>query len=394
MDIIYISALSSKRNIENLHQKTGENPGFAVQKFNRLLVRGLIENKQSVIALSNPPITRSNTKSFIHPWKNEVEDNIRYKYIPFFNISFIKHICVFLYVFFYVLFWGFRNRSKKCVICDSLSISASLAALIATKVNRVKCCGIFTDIYGLIVGNKSKSIINKLATRLHSNCSKMFTHYVLLTDEMNSVVNSNKRPYIVMEAVCDNSEYRINSFELVKSPQNIFLYAGGIEEKYGLKMLVDAFILAKDLTAELHIYGSGSYVPELLKQCRLDNRVKYLGVVSNEEILEAEKKAIILINPRFTSEEFTKYSFPSKNMEYMVSGTPVLTTRLPGMPKEYYDYVYFFEGETKEAYALSLRRLMDIDPEELVSKGNTAKSFVLREKNNIKQTIRILEMLQ
>ena len=101
MDIIYISALSSKRNIENLHQKTRENPGFAVQKFNRLLVRGLIENKQSVIALSNPPITRSNTKSFIQPWKNEVEDNIRYKYIPFFNISFIKHICVFLYVFFY-----------------------------------------------------------------------------------------------------------------------------------------------------------------------------------------------------------------------------------------------------------------------------------------------------
>ena len=81
-------------------------------------------------------------------------------------------------------------------------------------------------------------------------------------------------------------------------------------------------------------------------------------------------------------------------MEYMVSGTPVLTTRLPGMPKEYYDYVYFFEGETKEAYASSLRRIMDTDPEELVSKGNAAKLFVLREKNNIKQTIRILEMLK
>ena len=394
MNIIYLSALSSKRVIENLYKKTNENPGFAVQKFNRLLVQGLIKNKQSVVVLSNPPITRFNTKTFIQCWDDEYEDTIRYKYIPFFNITFIKHICVFVYVFFYVLFWGLNNRCEKRVICDSLSISASLAALIATKINGVKCCGVFTDIYGLIVGNKSKSIINKLATNLHNKYSKMFTHYVLLTDEMNSVVNPNQRPYIVMEAICDNSECKSNYYEVAKSPQRIFLYAGGIEEKYGLKMLVDSFILAKDLTAELHIYGAGSYVPELLEQCKLDKRVKFYGVVSNAEVIEAEREASILVNPRFTSEEYTKYSFPSKNMEYMVSGTPVLTTRLPGMPKEYYDYVYFFENETVDAYVSSLRRMMDIDTEEHISKGNAAKSFVLREKNNVKQTARILDLLQ
>ncbi len=32
-------------------------------------------------------------------------------------------------------------------------------------------------------------------------------------------------------------------------------------------------------------------------------------------------------------------------MEYMVSGTPLVTTSLPGMPEEYKDYVYIFTEE-------------------------------------------------
>ena len=52
-----------------------------------------------------------------------------------------------------------------------------------------------------------------------------------------------------------------------------------------------------------------------------------------------ELKATLLVNPRPTTEEFTIYSFPSKNMEYMASGTPLLTTKLPGMPEEYHQYV-------------------------------------------------------
>ena len=85
-----------------------------------------------------------------------------------------------------------------------------------------------------------------------------------------------------------------------------------------------------------------------------------------------------------------KYSFPSKNMEYMVSGTPVLTTNLPGMPEEYKDYVYLFEDESVQGMARKIREVLSLPTNELYRKGRAAKEFVLNEKNNICQTHKIL----
>ena len=79
----------------------------------------------------------------------------------------------------------------------------------------------------------------------------------------------------------------------------------------------------------------------------------------NEEVVSAELEASLLINPRPTHEEFTKYSFPSKNMEYMASGTPVLTTKLPGMPADYYPYVFLVNDESAEGMAKAYRDVLE-----------------------------------
>ena len=100
------------------------------------------------------------------------------------------------------------------------------------------------------------------------------------------------------------------------------------------------------------------------------------------------------MNPRPTHEEFVKYSFPSKTMEYMASGTPVLTTRLPGMPKEYYPYVDFIEEESAAGIAAALKAVLTRSDEELFQKGQKARAFVLEGRNNVVQAKRILTMLE
>ena len=144
---------------------------------------------------------------------------------------------------------------------------------------------------------------------------------------------------------------------------------------------------------ELHIYGSGSYVEELKIALTADSRIKYWGVRPNDEILKAEYEATLLVNPRFSTEEFTKYSFPSKNMEYMVSGTPILTTKLPGMPKEYYPYVFLFEEESTIGYANSLRHVLSYSYDKLNEIGRSAQKYVIENKNIIIQGKRILELM-
>ena len=78
----------------------------------------------------------------------------------------------------------------------------------------------------------------------------------------------------------------------------------------------------------------------------------------------------------------------------MVSGTPLLTTRLPGMPAEYNDYVYLFDEETTEGYAKKIDEIMSLSPADLQYKGKAAKEFVLKEKNHIKQAQRVITMFK
>jgi glycosyltransferase involved in cell wall biosynthesis len=47
------------------------------------------------------------------------------------------------------------------------------------------------------------------------------------------------------------------------------------------------------------------------------------------------RKADVLVNPRQNDEAYTKYSFPSKNIEYLLSGNPVVAYMLDGVPEEY-----------------------------------------------------------
>ena len=81
-------------------------------------------------------------------------------------------------------------------------------------------------------------------------------------------------------------------------------------------------------------------------------------------------------------------------MEYMASGTPVLTTGLPGMPREYHDYVYLMPDETPEGIAQSLQEVLAQSDEALFQKGQQARKFVLEEKNNVIQARKILNLLR
>ena len=78
----------------------------------------------------------------------------------------------------------------------------------------------------------------------------------------------------------------------------------------------------------------------------------------------------------------------------MASGTPVLTTKLPGMPEEYYPYVYLFEDETTEGMAKTLGQVLCLPEQELREMGIRGKQFVLSKKNNVYQTQKIVNLLK
>ena len=77
----------------------------------------------------------------------------------------------------------------------------------------------------------------------------------------------------------------------------------------------------------------------------------------------------------------------------MVSGTPILTTKLPGMPKEYYNYIYTIEEDSPKGVADALEAVLTKSREELHQMGMQAQTFVLEKKNHVLQARRILDLL-
>jgi len=394
MKLLFLSALSSNRLIEQLHKQSGLDPGFAAQKFNRLLAKGLLENGAEIAILSAPPIGRHNSKKLWWGANEEEESGLTYCYLPFLNVPVVRQL--FLTISTYFKVWKMTKREKiDAVVCDVLNAGLCAAAIKACKHTNTQVVGVMTDMPGLMVrfgSNQKMPFITRLATKVMKWSFDNYDKFVFLTEAMN-IVNSRHRPYIVMEGMSD-SDIPHNQDVSNKGRERVVMYAGGLHERYGLKKLTEAFMMQRDEQLRLTIYGSGPFVSELAnKYSKKDSRIIYKGVVSNSEVVKAELEATLLVNPRPTNEEFTKYSFPSKNIEYMASGTPLLTTKLPGMPPEYYPYVFLIEDESVEGYSDALKKALSHTDEELDDLGAKAKRFVLEEKNNVKQASRVIELI-
>ncbi|MGM0792396.1 MAG: glycosyltransferase [Bacillota bacterium] len=400
-NIIYSVSVCTEKKYKDLFANSKNKPGQQAQKYHRLLVSGLSSNKGvNVNVISKAPVTRSNYKGVYLKKDFEKFNNANYFYIPLFNIPFLKNIFSFFYIIFYLL-KGFQDSKNTVIIGDILNLTTSMANLFVGRLKGIKTIGIVTDIPSYLSDidsirnqkNVIKRFINKFISKINELILQKFDSYVFLTQQMNDLINTKNKPYVVMEGHVDVDMKLLENNLKDKYDKKVCMYTGSLKSIYGIKMLTDAFINANVDNSELHIYGSGDFESELIQISKEHKNVKFFGLKLNDYIIKEQLKATLLINPRPTNEEYTKYSFPSKNMEYMSSGTPTLTTKLPSMPKEYYDYVYIIDDETIEGLTITLRKILSEPKEKLHQTGLKAKEFVLREKNNNVQANRIINMI-
>ena len=383
MHILYAVTTCSDRTYRRLFETVAVKPAFQSQKYHRLLIEGLAANSK-VDVIANPPVNRSVLDKAFVRLPREEEGGACYHNFPAIRNPLLKAAWVGLGTFFQILRLADRDSA---VVVDGLNRVTALAGMLAARLRRIPCVGIVTDLPDMLGGG---GFSKKLANFVIGHC----TAYVFLTEAMNARLNPNGKPYVILEGHADiTMGERTPSLERKHRPR-VCLYAGGVSRQYGLANLVEGFRMADLPDTELHIYGPGDYVEELKAVAAEDSRVKYGGMLLNTEIVDKEMEATLLVNPRPTAEEFVKYSFPSKTMEYMSTGTPVLTTVLPGMPEEYHPYVYLIRDETPQGIARALKDTLAQSDEALLQKGMAARNFVLTEKDNVTQAEKILEMLK
>lgn len=221
---------------------------------------------------------------------------------------------------------------------------------------------------------------------------KRVDNFVLLTKQMTIPMNVGDRPYVVMEGIADIREHACHPENRIRDRKIIF-YTGALQNQYGIANLLDAFESISNPEYELWLCGWGSSENDIIERCKKDPRIKFFGYVANDEIRRMQQQATLLVNPRTNEGEFTKYSFPSKTIEYMLSGRPVLMYKLEGTPEEYDQYLHYIDGNTTQDMATKIVKICEKTDKELDEFGTKARQFILDKKNKVVQTRRILEML-
>ena len=155
--------------------------------------------------------------------------------------------------------------------------------------------------------------------------------------------------------------------------KKILVYTGTLIYYDGTSQLLEAMTLLDPERYELHIYGRG---PEesLVRQYQSQySHIKLMGYLPNKEMKAVMASADLLINPRVDNKMTDIFGFPSKMVEYLLSGTPVLTTRFAAIPEEYLDFVHLIDCQTGSGIAQAIEGLFRL-PED-VRKQMSKKAY-------------------
>ena len=287
-----------------------------------------------------------------------------------------------------------KAKAGEVVLCIYSASAEFLAAAekLKKKYPNVIVCDIIADLPGMTNLSSKKSALLQwfidYKARKSLNRLECADCFVLLTKQMADYLHI-KKPYCVVEGIASKTQ----QIERKENSEKTILYTGTLHQKFGVMNLVNAFSQIEDPDYRLVICGIGDSEQAIKDAVKDDSRISFLGQLPRNEVIEWQKKATVFVNPRQNNEEFTKYSFPSKTMEYLSSGIPVVAYKLDGIPDEYDQYIQYVADDSIESLKKKLVEVCEMTREERQELGNIGRNFVLTRKNSTIQVRKICEMI-
>lgn len=401
MRIIFCSSIFDMTQYEKLREKSKLPLGLADHNLNDNLIKGMDTNLINPVRLVNNvqiPNYPSYPKILFHRQLWHHKENSNDVNCGFINLPIIKHLsrayCTYkeiekaikeekgddLYLFSYDLHFG---------------ISFAITRIIK-KYPNLKTCLFMPDIPSAVLESSSAGNIHlkdRIRAKLKSSSVNAFKSYVFITEQMAEVIPVKGKKYTIVEGVYNDSQSPLQDSN---EKNKIILYTGQINPVYGLGDLVEAYIriAEKSNNYELWLCGSGPMVGEITRLSKQYPGIKYFGYCNPKEIQEKQSKATVLINPRKNTGEYTKFSFPSKTMEYLASGRPMIGYKLDGIPNEYDPYICYVKDNSIEALMQKIEEVCSWPESVRKEKGQQARQFIMQYKTPKKQCEKIIKMLE
>ena len=388
MNLMFLTLMYPPNKIDEFRKKSKNGLQMQIQNYQEAFLEGINSNllkEDKFFGINCPPVGLypMQYKELFIP-KTSVKNVVN---VETFNFPFFKQWFRQLAVIKQLKIWLSKNPENPIVLVYTQYMPFMQALKkIKKQYPNLKVCVIVTDLpnkWGLDSGRKGiTKAIEKYMGNKSLNLLKRMDSYVLLTEPMNEIINNTNKPYLVLEGMIKEENLSPKSLEFslpYKTNLPVVFYSGTLNKEVGIEELLIAF--AEYNTAELWICGNGPYLERVKEMSIKHSNIKYLGLLSLQEVWSIQKKVTLLINPRNSQSIYTKYSFPSKTLEYMRSGTPVLCYPLEGIPKEYFQYLNLIKEETSDGIKTALNYFFSKSEKERQNIAYKAKDFVLSKKS-------------
>lgn len=297
----------------------------------------------------------------------------------------------------YIERWMEQSEQNRMIVLYSLYLPYLRAiAAVKHKYPALKSCVIVTDLPGnLGLASGRQGVLKAMEYRMGEQSLQLASQidgFILLTEQMAEPLQAEHKKRCVIEGLVGGESVQWQTVAFPQDARPAVLYTGTLNRELGIGQLLEAFQHLPEY--QLWLCGKGDMEPLIAQMQKQQDNIRYFGFVSHAQARYLQSKAALLINPRTNQGLYTQYSFPSKTMEYMRSGKPVLCCKLAGIPTEYDDYLIYIEPQNAEGIRQTIQNMMTLSQKERDDIGHRAKTFVLSEKSATMQGFKAVSLLR
>lgn len=261
--------------------------------------------------------------------RKEIKQTANLRYVPYFYLPKIGRRFYSVFMFLSILMhsgWWLINKKPKIMLASW----AFPEAVAACWLSRLFSCRFFFKVHGSDINLHGKiparaQQIVKAANR----ASGILSVSKALADEMVGMGIKRKKVSVIYNGV-DHQKFGVEA----KAPLNgdYLLYVGNLKHDKGVIELIKGFANVCNDYPTLNLVYAGSGIEkkrltELSKALNIADKVQLLGSVEHHKLPALITHAKALVLPSYNE------GVPNVVLEAMACGTPVLATRVGGIPE-------------------------------------------------------------
>ncbi|MFB1066326.1 glycosyltransferase [Natrinema sp. H-ect4] len=308
----------------------------------------------SPMFLSNGSYSLHGARAYQHP-----ETNVTIRTSPTVDIPLLNFIVLGISTTIWALLMAYRS-DYDVVVFYNFSWKAVLPAYVLRLTQGIPLVIEYED--GLV---HHDHIVMRLVARLTSRFDGLVDGGICANEMLASRLETDNTtvvygpPSIGMPAELPSPSY--------EQSEHVIMYAGALDRVRGASEFVR---LADSIAAErddvvfwMSGYGSESehaHIESEIVDCT-HAEIEFFGTLPWDDYRDRLVSADILVNPQDPAEDITRYTFPSKLLDFMATGNYVVTTDIEGIDAHFHDKL-IMGGSSVKSLTNTIGKVLDDSP--------------------------------